>query len=81
MTAEMSDDPRDKLRAALNHAYPGTDDDLGRPYRAACQHWFDQLTEDERWATVSATVAYENGLKDKAVEIASQLPPAPKCPL
>jgi hypothetical protein len=81
MTAEMSDDPRDKLRAALNHAYPGTDDDLGRPYRAACQHWFDQLTEDERWATVSATVAYEKGRKDKAVEIASQLPPAPKCPL
>jgi len=81
MTAEMSDDPRDKLRAALNHAYPGTDDDLGRPYRAACQHWFVQLSEDERWATVSATVAYEKGLKDKAVEIASQLPPAPKCPL
>jgi hypothetical protein len=81
MTAEMSDDPRDKLRAALNHAYPGTDDDLGRPYRAACKHWFDQLTEDERWATVSATVAYEKGQKDKAVEIASQLPPAPKCPL
>ena len=79
MTAEMSEDPRDKLRAALNHAYPGTDDDLGRPYRAACQHWFDQLTEDKRWATVSATV--EKGLKDKAVEIASQLPPAPKCPL
>jgi hypothetical protein len=81
MTAEMSDDPRDKLRAALNHAYPGTDDDLGRPYRAACQHWFDQLTEDERWATVSATVAYEKGQKDQAVEIASQLPRAPKCPL
>jgi len=54
----MSDDPRHKLRAALNHAYPGTDDDLGRPYRTACQHWFDQLTEDERWATVSATAAY-----------------------
>jgi hypothetical protein len=81
MTAEMSDDPRDKLRAALNHAYPGTDDDLGRPYRAACQHWFDQLSEDERWMTVSATVAYEKGQKDKAEDIASRLPPAPEFPL
>jgi hypothetical protein len=81
MTAEMSDDPRDKVRAALNRAYPGLDDDLGRSYRTACQHWFDQLSEDERWMTVSATVAYEKGQKDKAEEIASRLPPAPKCPL
>jgi hypothetical protein len=77
----MSDDPRDKVRAALNRAYPGLDDDLGRSYRTACQHWFDQLSEDERWMTVSATVAYEKGQKDKAEDIASRLPPAPEFPL
>jgi hypothetical protein len=81
MTAEMSDDPRDKVRAAFNRAYPGLDDDLGRSYRTACQHWFDQLSEDERWMTVSATVAYEKGQKDKAEDIASRLPPAPEFPL
>jgi hypothetical protein len=79
--ATLSDDPRDKLRAALNRAYPDADDDLGRAYRIACEQWFAQLSEDERWATVSATVAYEKGHKDKAVEIASQLPPAPRFPL
>ena len=81
MTANLSDDPRDKLRAAINRAYPQVDDDLGRAYGAACEQWFAQLSEDERWATVSATVAYEKGQKDKAAEIASQLPPAPRFPL
>jgi hypothetical protein len=27
---EAVDDPRDKLRAVLNHAYPDADNDLGR---------------------------------------------------
>jgi hypothetical protein len=81
MTAQLWNDPRDKLRAAINHAYPQVDDDLGRAYATACERWFAQLSEDERWATVSATVAYEKGEKDKAAEIASQLPPAPVFPL
>jgi hypothetical protein len=78
---ELSDDPRDKLHAALNHAYPDADEDLGPAYRTACQLWFDQLTEGERWITVTATVAYEKGDEDRAREIASQLPPAPVFPL
>lgn len=81
MIVELSDDPRDKLRAAINRAYPQVDDDLGKDYGIACDRWFAQLSEDERWATVSATVAYEKGHKDKAAQIASQLPPAPKFPL
>jgi len=80
LTPKLSDDPRDKLRAALNRAYPGTDDDRGRAYRTACRQWFEQLSEDERWATVTTTVAYEKGQHDKAAEIASQLPPAPRFP-
>jgi hypothetical protein len=81
MTAQLSNDPRDKLRAAIHRAYPQVDDDLARAYGTACEQWFAQLSEDERWATVSATVAYEKGQKDKAAEIASQLPPAPRFPL
>jgi hypothetical protein len=81
MTANLSDNPRDKLRAAINRAYPQVDDDLGRADGTACERWFAQLSEDERWATVSATVAYEKGEKDKAAQIASQLPPAPRFPL
>ena len=44
----LSDHPLDKLHAALNHAYPDTDSDLGAPYRAACQLWYERLTECER---------------------------------
>jgi hypothetical protein len=78
---ELSDDPADKLHAALNHVYPDADDDVGPAYRTACEHWFAQLTEGERWITVTATVAYEKGDGGKAAEIASQLPSAPRFPL
>jgi hypothetical protein len=81
MIVELSDDPLDKLRAAINRAYPQVDDDLGRDYGTACDRWFAGLSEDERWATVSATVAYEKGEKDRAEQIASQQPPAPKFPI
>ena len=80
MPPDLSDDPRDKLHAALNHAYPEADNDLGEPYRVACRQWFEQLT-GERWIMVTATVAYEKGHDDKAAEMASQLPPAPRFPL
>ena len=81
MAVELSDDPRDKLHAALNHAYPDANNDLGKAYRAACRHWFAQLTEGERWIMVTATVAFEKSEDGKAAEIASQLPPAPRFPL
>ena len=81
MIAKLSDDPRDKLSAALHHAYPEAHNDLGEAYRAACEQWFAQLTESERWIVLTATVIYEQGDEDKAAEIASQLPRAPVPPL
>jgi len=79
--ATLSDDPVDKVQAALQHAYPAADDDLGPAYRSAYEHWFAQLTEGERWITVTVTVAYEKGRQDEAEKIAAQLPPAPRFPL
>ena len=77
MTAKLSDDPRDKLQAALHHAAPDPDDDLDIEYRDACAGWFAQLTETERWVVLTVTVIYEQGDEDKAEGLASQLPPAP----
>jgi hypothetical protein len=81
MTAKLSDDPADKLHAALNHAYPDADGDLGRAYRTACEHWFAQLTEGERWRLATVLAAYERGAKADAQQLASVLPPAPVFPL
>jgi hypothetical protein len=78
---DLSDDPRDKLQAALNHAYPDIGNDLGQPYRTACQHWFDRLTEGERWRLAMVLAAYERGAEADAEQLASALPPAPKFPL
>jgi hypothetical protein len=80
MTA-LSNDPRDKLQAALNHAYPDIHDDLGQPYRRACQKWFDQLTEGERGRLAMVISAYERGSEADAEQLAAVLPPAPRCPL
>ncbi len=48
MTTNLSDNPRDKLKAALNHDRP--DNDLGADYREACAAWFAGLSERERAA-------------------------------
>jgi hypothetical protein len=80
LTPKLSDDPSDKLHAVLNHAYPDANDDLGKAYRTACEQWFAQLTESERWVMLTVTVIYEQGDEDKAEELASQLPPAPIFP-
>jgi len=78
---DLSDNRRDKLQAALNHARADRDDDLGGPYRAACRAWFARLTEGEQWIAITALAAYEHGHQEHAEEIASQLPPAPRCRL
>jgi len=80
MTSKLSDDPRYKLQAVLNHDQPDPDDDLARAYRAECRAWFERLTEDEAWIAVMTALAYETD-EDKAAELASALPPAPRRPL
>ena len=81
MTAKLSDDPRDKLRAVLNHAYPDADNDLGRAYRIACEYWFDQLAEGERSRLAMVLAAYERGAEADAEQLAKVLPQAPRFPL
>ena len=81
MTTQLSDDPADKLHAVLNHAYPDADNDLGLTYRTACQHWFDRLTEGERWRLAMVLAPYERGAAADAEQLASALPLAPVFPL
>jgi len=78
---DLSDDPRDKLQAVLNHGRPGPDDDLGPVYREACGAWFARLTEGEHWRPAMVLVAYERGAEADAEQIAAALPPAPRYPL
>ena len=81
MTTKLSGDAADKLRAALNHAYPDADNDLGPAYRTACEYWFGQLTEGERWRLATVLAAYERGAEADAQQLASAPPPAPRFPL
>jgi hypothetical protein len=69
---ELSDHSRDKLDAVLNQAYPDANNDLGPADRTACEHWFAQLTEGERWRL--------RGAEADAEQLAA-LPPAPAFPL
>ncbi|HEV8717148.1 MAG TPA: hypothetical protein VGX03_30550 [Candidatus Binatia bacterium] len=48
VVSEMSDEPRDKLRAVLNHDRPDPDGDLGVAYRDACGQWFAALAGADR---------------------------------
>ena len=78
---ELSDDPRDKLQAVLNHDRPDPDDDLGFVYREACGAWFSRLTEGEKWRLAMVRAAYERGSEGDAEQLAAALPAAPKFPL
>jgi hypothetical protein len=78
---KLSDDPRDKLQAVLNHAAADPDDGLGVEYRDACAVWFSRLTEGERWRLAMVLAAHERGAQADAQQLASQLPPAPVFPL
>jgi hypothetical protein len=78
---DLSDDPHDKLYAALNHAAPDPDDDLDVEYRDACAVWFSRLTQGERWRLAMVLAAHERGAEVDAEQLATALPPAPRCPL
>lgn len=77
---ELSNSPADKLQAALNHAAPDPDDDLGTEYRDACAAWYSRLSEGERWRLATVLAAYERGAEGDAEQLAAVLPPAPVFP-
>jgi hypothetical protein len=78
---DLSNDSHDKLRAALNHSAPDSDDDLGVEYRDACAVWFSRLTQGERWRLAMVLAAYKRGSEADAEQLAAVLPPAPRFPL
>jgi hypothetical protein len=78
---KLSDDPRDKLQAAVNHDRPDSDDVLGADYRQAVATWFTGLSERERGCVGRAEEAFDARNESAAQDIASGLPPAPKYPL
>jgi hypothetical protein len=75
---ELSDDSRDKLRAAVNHDRPDPGDGLGADYRQAVAEWFAGLSERDRGCVGRAEETFYAGHESVAQEIASGLPPAPK---
>ncbi len=81
VTPQLSDDPRDKFQAVLNHSWPDDDDDLGADYRAACAAWFASLSEHDKAIAERVIEVYSDGNQERAERIASQLPPAPVFPL
>ena len=82
VTPQLSDDPRDKLQALLNHDWPDPDDDLEAAYRQAIAGWFAGLSGHDRMMAAWVVEVYDDGRKEAQAErVAAQLPPAPVFPL
>ena len=81
MTTNLSDNPRDKLQAVLNHDRPDPDDDRGAEYRDSCAAWFATLSGADRSVAERIMEVYSDGNDAKAEWLASALPPAPPFPL
>src|SRR5580765_7936616 len=69
--SNLSDDPRDKLQAVLNHDRPDPDDDLDVACRDACGQRFSRLTQGERWPLATVRAAYERGSEADAEQLAA----------
>jgi len=80
----LSDDPKDKLAAALN-CWVGmlkrsTTYERAPMYFDACLEWFYKLSDDERDAVRAIADAAGSAHKDAALDMAALLPPAPRNP-
>ena len=76
--SHLSDRARDKLQAALIHAWDEPERDFPRAYVEACGVWFASLSERERGLAAHAVWAYRGGDEARAVAIAAALPAAPR---
>jgi hypothetical protein len=77
---DLSNDPSDKLGAAIHHLYPDPGDDFGEAYHEACREWLADMTDSEREVLASALLAYGGDGEANVREMLSQLPPAPRLP-
>jgi hypothetical protein len=81
----LSNDPRDKLLAALN--WPtgkfrqGRDYEQAPMYFDACFEWFKALSAAEEETVFTLADVVGSAHKGAAESIAAHLPPAPRCPL
>jgi hypothetical protein len=75
--ADLSDNPRDKLLAALNHG--GTS--ISAEYREACGKWCAGLSEPDKSIVARISEVYGDGNEAKAEWLALQVPPAPVFPV
>jgi hypothetical protein len=81
----LSDDPRDKLLAALNWPIgkfrEGTEYQRAPLYFDACYEWGRKLSADDLETVLTLVDVMASAHKDSAESIAVSLPPAPRCPL
>jgi hypothetical protein len=80
----LSDDPRDKLAAALNWSYgklKGSTYNRAPMYFDACREWHEKLSEDDQETCRTLVDVMASAHKGAAEGMAASLPPAPRCPL
>jgi hypothetical protein len=79
----MSNDPRDKLLAALNWAHGmfrnGSEHQKAPMYFMACLEWYEKLSEDDQETCRTLADVVGSAHKDAADGMAASLLPAPRC--
>ena len=81
MDHERSNETVDKLQAALNHDFAGSDQDLPPSYVGACRTWYAGLSGAGKRTAELARIAMAAGREGEAERYAAELPAAPRFPL
>jgi len=81
----LSNDPRDKLLAALNWSYGklkrGAEYDRAPLYFDGCWEWFQRLSAEDQELVLTLADVMASAHNGSALNIAASLPLAPRCPL
>jgi hypothetical protein len=81
----LSDDPRDKLLAALGWPIGkmrhSAEYKRSPMYFDGCLAWYERLSADDKETCLTLVVVMARAHKGAAESIAASLPPAPRCPL
>ena len=82
---DLSDDPRDKLAAALSWSVGKLKNSIQYEraplYFDACLEWHQKLSTDDQETIQTLADVMGSAHKGSALSIAASLPPAPRCPL
>lgn len=83
VNASLSDDPRDKLAAALSWSYGKHSMQYERApmYFDACREWYERLSVADKELVLTLADVMASAHKGSAEGMAAALPPAPRCPL